>query len=176
MGKLATIAATGADLAIRINAAHRAANDSAHRAIEQAYECGHLLNEAKVLVGHGEWLPWLEANTEVSPRQSQKYMRLAANWDKIEMRSESSHLVLNLEDALKLLSEPRAQKPKPALEPEPAEENWAEAHTACGTPLGYKVNVAAKPDRVTWDTQPDGTKTAHHNFYPKDDELVEEEE
>ena len=35
------------------------------------------LIEAKALLPHGDWIPWLEANTEVIPRQSQKYMRLA---------------------------------------------------------------------------------------------------
>ena len=54
------------------------------RRSEHAAECGRRLIEAKALLPHGEWLPWLEANTEVIPRQSQKYMRLADNWEEIK--------------------------------------------------------------------------------------------
>jgi hypothetical protein len=64
MGKLATI--PGANLAIKINVAHRAAYGNAQKALESAAECGRLLLEAKELVEHGEWLPGLEAHTEVS--------------------------------------------------------------------------------------------------------------
>ena len=56
----------GANLAIKINVAHRAAYGNAQKALESAAECGRLLLEAKELVEHGEWLPGLEAHTEVS--------------------------------------------------------------------------------------------------------------
>jgi hypothetical protein len=89
-------------LAIEINAEHRAAYGAAEKALEHAAECGRLLIEAKALLPHGEWLPWLEANTEVVPRQSQKYMRLAANWEQIESEP-GSHLSIN--DALAAISD-----------------------------------------------------------------------
>ena len=61
-------------LAAKINAAHqeaygnaRKAYDKAREAFESAAECGRLLIEAKKLVGHGQWLPWLEANTKSAP-------------------------------------------------------------------------------------------------------------
>jgi Protein of unknown function (DUF3102) len=85
-------------LAERINDFHDAAFRSARDAIDAAVECGRLLLEAKAHVGHGEWLAWLEDNTTVSVRQSQKYMRLA-KYD------PGSHLSIN--DALAALAEPK---------------------------------------------------------------------
>jgi hypothetical protein len=82
-------------LAAEINAEHRAAHGAAEKALEHAAECGRRLIEAKALLPHGAWLPWLEANTEVVARQSQKYMRLAEGWEEIEKRTESSHLSIN---------------------------------------------------------------------------------
>jgi hypothetical protein len=65
-------------LAAEIDREHQAAHRAARTAIEHAIECGRLLLEAKALIPHGEWLPWLEANTMVSARQSQRYMRLTS--------------------------------------------------------------------------------------------------
>jgi hypothetical protein len=39
---------------------------------------GRLLNEAKSLVKHGEWLPWLRRYTALSASSAQNYMRAAA--------------------------------------------------------------------------------------------------
>ena len=86
MGKLANI--PGAHLVAKINSAHRQAFGHAKNAMEYAAECGRLLIEAKELVPHGEWEKWLDANTEVGHRQSQKYMRLAKNWEAIQDKSE----------------------------------------------------------------------------------------
>ena len=95
-------------LAAEIEAAHQAAYGAARTALEHAAECGRLLLEAKAAVGHGGWLPWLEANTSVSARQSQKYMRLAANWSEIEGKcGRSSHLTLTA--AVALLAEPKGE-------------------------------------------------------------------
>jgi Protein of unknown function (DUF3102) len=65
------------DLAAAINAAHQGAVGRAKEAIDRARECGLYLIAAKRLVDHVEWLSWLKANTTVSERQSQKYMRRA---------------------------------------------------------------------------------------------------
>jgi hypothetical protein len=46
-------------------------------AMDRAIDVGNALREAKGLVPHGTWLRWLEENTPVTDRQSQKYMRLA---------------------------------------------------------------------------------------------------
>ena len=117
MSKVVPISVDKLDqLAVRINREQAAAYGSARKAVEHAAECGRLLLNAKELVEHGEWLPWLEANTEVSPRQSQNYMKLAGNWGEIESKYEpSSHLTLT--GALKLIAKPKA-KPEPHDEPE----------------------------------------------------------
>ena len=39
---------------------------------------GRLLNEAKSLVEHGEWLGWLRRYTALSARSAQNYMKAAA--------------------------------------------------------------------------------------------------
>jgi hypothetical protein len=41
-------------------------------------EIGKLLNEAKTLVEHGEWLPWLRRHTALPARTAQQYMAAAA--------------------------------------------------------------------------------------------------
>ena len=39
-------------------------------------EIGRRLREAKELLDHGQWLPWLEKETEFSERTAQRYMRV----------------------------------------------------------------------------------------------------
>jgi hypothetical protein len=90
------------ELAARINAAHDAAFRSAQSAIEAAVECGRLLIQAKAALTHGEWLTWLEANTRVCARQSQKYMALARTPAKSELSSFST-----INDALAAIAEPK---------------------------------------------------------------------
>ncbi len=106
-------------LAAKIDAEHSAAHGHARLALERAAECGRRLIEAKALVPHGKWLPWLEANTNVGARQSQKYMRLAEGWAEIEAKSElGSHL--SLSRALELIAAPdTAPAPDNAPEPDP---------------------------------------------------------
>lgn len=41
-----------------------------------AIEIGRRLVEAKELLSHGEWLPWLEKETEFSERSAQNYMKI----------------------------------------------------------------------------------------------------
>ena len=41
---------------------------------------GHRLIEAKSLLAHGEWLPWLTEQVEFSERSAQTFMRLAREW------------------------------------------------------------------------------------------------
>ena len=41
---------------------------------------GQRLNEAKAMLPHGEWLPWLEEQVEFSERTARKFMRLAREW------------------------------------------------------------------------------------------------
>ena len=76
-------------LAEQINHEHQQAEDSAKKAISHALAAGRLLVEAKSQVKHGEWLPWLKANCDVSDRQAQRYMKLADNWQAIESKNDT---------------------------------------------------------------------------------------
>lgn len=60
-----------------INRHHQQAQAHASQAIEHAIEAGRLLLQAKEQLPHGQFLPWLEANCQVSARQAQRYMRAA---------------------------------------------------------------------------------------------------
>jgi hypothetical protein len=61
-----------------INEQHRLAMSYAGRAFEHARRAGELLQKVKARLKHGEFLPWLEAHVEVTPRQAQRYMAAAA--------------------------------------------------------------------------------------------------
>ena len=106
-------------LAAAINAEHRAAFGAAEKALEHAAECGRRLIEAKSLLPHGEWLPWLEANTEVVPRQSQKYMRLANNWE--EIRKANQQFAFAHQPRLELIADQRVIR---AIAPRTGNPEW----------------------------------------------------
>ena len=76
--KLDTLART---IASRCDAAEKLAKlavDKCNEAVAEAILAGHALNEAKTIVGHGEWLPWLKEHcTRVKERTARKYMALA---------------------------------------------------------------------------------------------------
>jgi hypothetical protein len=55
----------------------QAAEDDFRSAIQHAIAAGERLIEAKALVKHGEWLPWLRENTELPERTARSYTRLA---------------------------------------------------------------------------------------------------
>jgi hypothetical protein len=64
-------------LAAEIRRAHADVQDAAKTAAERAIAAGHTLIEAKQLVKHGEWLPWLKEHCELAERTAQTYMRIA---------------------------------------------------------------------------------------------------
>lgn len=51
-----------------------------HRAGESILAIGKGLIEAKALLSHGEWLPWLEGRVEFSEASAQRYMMLAREY------------------------------------------------------------------------------------------------
>jgi hypothetical protein len=87
-------------IAGRIRQEHAAAGVSAKKALEHALAAGELLIEAKGQVKHGQWLPWLSANCELSERTAQAYMRLA------KMKS-ATVADLPLREALKAIAAPK---------------------------------------------------------------------
>jgi predicted nucleic acid-binding protein len=68
-----------ADLATQANENHQLAESTAGSALEYARKSGAALMEAKALLPHGEWLPWVESNFKGSRRAAQKYMQLSSN-------------------------------------------------------------------------------------------------
>lgn len=103
-----------ADYAAVINDEHRAAFQSAQTAIEHARVAGEHLIKAKAALNHGEWLPWLAANVEVSERTARAYMSVAVNWKQLSAKSAAT-ADLTIEGALKALSKPKAESTKSAV-------------------------------------------------------------
>jgi hypothetical protein len=58
------------------------------KAVEHALKCGDALNAAKSKVDAGTWLQWL-ASTGIKERTAQRYMKLAANREKLEAASDT---------------------------------------------------------------------------------------
>jgi hypothetical protein len=76
------------------------ADESWRDAAGHAIHTGELLIEAKALVEHGQWLPWLEANFSGSDRTARLYMRFAANRQQIADMP-------TVRDAIAMLNEPK---------------------------------------------------------------------
>ena len=87
-------------------------------------EAGRLLIQAKDQVGHGGWLPWLKANTSVSERTAQAYMKVARDLPKSAVTAD-----LTLDEALKLLGAPKADPKRQA------------ARRSAASPRSSKVEV-----------------------------------
>ena len=68
---------TTESLAAEIAVEHEAAQRYAGKAIEHAKRAGELLEQVKERLPHGEFLPWIDNNLDVSRRQAQRYMRAA---------------------------------------------------------------------------------------------------
>jgi hypothetical protein len=65
-------------LAAAVRAAHLAVNHAARNVIEHASTAGDALHRAKAALPHGRWLPWLKQKCDLSERQAQRYMAIAA--------------------------------------------------------------------------------------------------
>jgi uncharacterized protein (DUF2235 family) len=63
----------------QIKIEHDAHLSAVRTSIEHAIKAGALLEEAKGLLKHGQWLPWLSDHCGLSDRTAQRYMRLARN-------------------------------------------------------------------------------------------------
>lgn len=66
---------------------------------------GRCLMEAKEMLPHGEWLPWLNEQVEFSERTAQKFMRLAQKWS-----NPSALADLGATKALMLLALPEEER------------------------------------------------------------------
>lgn len=72
---------------------------------ESILSIGACLNEAKAILTHGEWLPWLTEQVEFSERTAQRFMRLANEWTNPTALSD-----LGASKALSLLAIPAADR------------------------------------------------------------------
>ena len=102
------------DLAGQIEHEHQLASRDALSALQHALECGRLLIEAKADVGHGGWLDWLKANTSISVRRAQRYMRLATHEAELAKCDGASYFTIDGALAA-LATQPYGERP--ALEP-----------------------------------------------------------
>lgn len=66
---------------------------------------GQRLIEAKAMLPHGEWLPWLTEQVEFSERTAQSFMRLAREWSNPQALAD-----LGATKALTLLALPREER------------------------------------------------------------------
>ena len=92
------------DLAARIKVEHVAAAEKLSEALRHAMAAGDLLIEAKALVEHGQWLPWLKDHVDISERTAQLYMRVAKNRAEIEAQKRNDVADLTLNEAAALLA------------------------------------------------------------------------
>lgn len=112
-------AASLSRLADEIGREVRAAEDAWRDAVGHAIKAGQLLIEAKSLVRHGDWLPWLEHHFPGSARTASNYMRLARN-------SADVADLPTVRDAIAALASPRPAErtPAPDLPSEPCREEY----------------------------------------------------
>ena len=101
-------------IASEANREHQLATDAVCNALEHAARCGELLRQAKAEVGHGNFLPWLEANFAGSKRMAQNYMRLASNTQRVAYLGCDS--LRQAIEALTDRSEPLTDQPKLTVE------------------------------------------------------------
>lgn len=116
-----------AHLAYRIKDEHTRAGDALKKSVQAGMRAGELLIEARALIPHGAWLPWLRDRVEISPRMAQRYVQLARHRAEIEANTTHvSHLTIN--GALALLAAPSiAEKVVAAVETAEAVQDKAEA-------------------------------------------------
>jgi len=98
-------------LATSINDHLGAAEAATRRGLEHAIAAGALLLEAKELVAHGGWLPWLQENCHINERSAQVYMRLARNRHKLDALKNESTADLTIAAAEALVGRPKPERP-----------------------------------------------------------------
>lgn len=79
--------------------------DAKRRAGENILTIGRGLIEAKAMLSHGEWLPWLTERVEFSEKSAQNFMRIARNYSNPQTLAD-----LGASKALMLLALPEASR------------------------------------------------------------------
>ena len=108
--------------AAEINRWHDLAEKHAGQAVEHARRAGALLMQVKAELKHGEFIPWMEKNIRVTPRQAQRYIAAAKP---VPIRAIKNDKASHLEvDAPRLFA---GEPPAPQFVPEPG---MCHAHVA----------------------------------------------
>lgn len=121
-------------LAHRIRDEHAQAEASARDALEHAIAAGQLLIQAKAVVGHGGWLPWLEKNCPFSRRTAQAYTLLARKASTLLQGDAQRVAHLSVRSALALLAESKgtgADKFQPARSGPPPRSPFISRTSSC---------------------------------------------
>ena len=79
--------------------------DAKRKGGEAILTIGRCLIEAKEMLPHGEWLPWLNEQVELSERTAQKFMKLAREWSNPNTLAD-----LGASKALMLLALPEGER------------------------------------------------------------------
>jgi Protein of unknown function (DUF3102) len=113
-------------------------------ALGHAIAAGKKLTEAKALVKHGEWLPWLKKNFPASERTANDYMKLAANPQRAADFS-------SVREALNALKKPPAKKAKASTNSsEPTSEPKAKTKTKDKPTITGKQGLSHYPAVIAW--------------------------
>jgi hypothetical protein len=99
-----------AALVTRIKTELSAMNSAKKEVVSRAIAAGESLVKAKAKLEHGQWLPWLKENFDLSERTAQNYMTLAEGKSKLEevLKSKSATIadLKSINEALRVISEP----------------------------------------------------------------------
>jgi hypothetical protein len=87
-------------LAREIDHHHQHAQHAVESAFEHAREAGTRLLKVKGMLAHGQWLPWLRQNCDVSARTAQSYMQLSKG---LTSNAQSSAYLTSVSKALELV-------------------------------------------------------------------------
>jgi hypothetical protein len=122
-------------LAAQIRRAHAEVQEAAKTAAEHAIEAGHALMEAKTLVKHGGWLPWLKEHCALAERTAQAYVQLARRHAEMDAANAQRVAGLPVRKALKAIAESRPADPLP-----PLGSSWAQLWAWAGKQIEGPFN------------------------------------
>ena len=125
-------------LADRINSEHKAVCEAAVTATQHAIKCGVLLIAAKSGLPHGQWLPWIKQNCDLSERTTQAYMRLARRHEELDGEKAQRVADLPVRQAMVAIADHHADQVPYIFncdEPPSTEEIWAWADRQVNGPF-----------------------------------------
>ena len=102
-------------LAAEIRALHNGIRRNAEQIARDALEAGRQLIEAKALLPHGQWEPWLRDHVAISPRSARLYMQLARSGAEIGTVAD-----LGLKAAARMIAGDEGGEKPPSLPTWPA--------------------------------------------------------